>query len=87
MTSTSIENLPAIWDDARDVPFFRITASLFTPEFCCGASGLLASYDDTADNAPFSASDPASNTSAPADSTDRNPATDDLLPVRVRRNG
>ena len=40
MTSTSIENLPATWVDARDIPFFRMTTALFTPEFCFGASAL-----------------------------------------------
>jgi hypothetical protein len=46
MSTNRVETLPAIWDDARDIPFFRITARLFTPEFCLGASVLLASYDD-----------------------------------------
>ena len=45
MTTTRVE-LPAIWDDARDLPFFRITAGLFPPDFCLGATVLLASYDD-----------------------------------------
>jgi hypothetical protein len=31
LTTTAVENLPAIWDDARDIPFLRITARLFTP--------------------------------------------------------
>jgi hypothetical protein len=47
MTTTAIETVPAIWDDARDIPFFRITARLFSPEFCVAASVLLAGYDDT----------------------------------------
>jgi hypothetical protein len=47
MTSTDIENLPASWDDARDVPFFRITAALFSSEFCFGAGTLLARYHYT----------------------------------------
>ena len=47
MTSTAVENIPAIWDDARDIPFFRITARLFTPDFCLRAGLLLASDDDT----------------------------------------
>ncbi len=47
MTTTRVETIPATWDDARDLPFFRITERLFTPEFCFGASVLLASYDDT----------------------------------------
>ncbi|SFU03511.1 hypothetical protein SAMN05660657_04947 [Geodermatophilus amargosae] len=49
MTTTPSENIPAIWDDARDIPFFRITARLFTPELRLGASLLLACNDkDTA---------------------------------------
>ncbi len=46
MSTNRVETLPATWDDARDIPFFRVTARLFTPEFCLGASVLLASYDD-----------------------------------------
>ena len=45
MTTSAVENLPAIWDCARDIPFLRITARLFTLEFCLGASVLLVSYD------------------------------------------
>ena len=48
MDTTAVENIPQRWDDARDVPFFRITADLFPPAFCMGASVLLASYDDDA---------------------------------------
>ena len=33
------------WTDEREGVFFRITASLFPPEFLYGASVLLASYD------------------------------------------
>jgi hypothetical protein len=36
----------AAWDDARDARFFTVTARLFSPAFCLGASVLLASYDD-----------------------------------------
>ncbi len=46
MSTDRVDTLPAIWDDARDIPFFRVTAQLFTSEFCLGASVLLASYDD-----------------------------------------
>ena len=46
MTTTRVETLPATWDDARDLPFFGITARLFPPEICYGAGVLLASYDD-----------------------------------------
>ena len=41
-----IEGIPTQWDDARDDTFFRITATLFAPEFTMGAGVLLASYDD-----------------------------------------
>ena len=82
MTSTSIENLPATWDDARDIPFFRITAALFTPEFCFGASALLESYDDTTDR--VSGTSPA--LAATHSGTDNQPVGD-LISVRVRRAG
>ena len=82
MTSTSIENLPATWDDARDIPFFRITAALFTPEFCFGASALLESYDDTTD----CVQDTWSEEAATYDGTESQ-LVGDLIPVRVRRAG
>lgn len=41
----STESIPQVWDDERDGQFFGITASLFTPAYCYGASVLLASYD------------------------------------------
>ena len=41
----SIESIPQVWDDERDGQFFHVTASLFTPAYCYGASTLLASYD------------------------------------------
>lgn len=34
------------WDDVRDAYFFRITALIFSSQFCFGASTLLATYDD-----------------------------------------
>jgi hypothetical protein len=34
------------WNDARDACFFTITARLFSPQFCFGASTLLGTYDD-----------------------------------------
>ena len=40
------EAIPAEWLDERDEPFFRITATLFSADFCFGAGVLLASYDD-----------------------------------------
>jgi hypothetical protein len=42
---TATETIPTTWDDVRDSQFFCITAHLFSPEFCCGAGVLLASYD------------------------------------------
>jgi hypothetical protein len=45
MTITRIENVPLIWDEPRDVPFFALTAWLFSPDFTYGAGVLLASYD------------------------------------------
>jgi hypothetical protein len=32
MITTAVENTPAIRDDARDIPFFRIPARLLTRE-------------------------------------------------------
>ena len=48
MNTTSIENIPQIWTD-QDEQFFRVTAALFSPDFCYGASVLLASYDNDTD--------------------------------------
>ena len=31
MSSTRTETAPGTWDDARDVPFFTLTARLFAP--------------------------------------------------------
>jgi hypothetical protein len=45
MTTNRIENVPLTWDDPRDVPFFAMTAWLFSPDFTYGAGVLLASYD------------------------------------------
>lgn len=84
MISTNSENLPASWDDARDIPFFRITAALFTPEFCFGAGALLASYDDTTDLEPAAPCVDLESTAAATAGTSNQP-TGDLIPVRVRR--
>lgn len=46
MATYGTEDIPSSWDNDRDTAFFRITASLFSPEFTLGASVLLASYDD-----------------------------------------
>jgi hypothetical protein len=83
MTSTAIENLPEIWDDVHDIPFFRIVAGLFTLEFCIGASFLLASNRSDEDTASFSVAE-VSTTSANADSHPQ-PARGGI-PVPVRRN-
>jgi hypothetical protein len=48
MTTSRVETVPTIWDDTRDLPFFHVTARLFTADFCLGASVLLATYDDDA---------------------------------------
>jgi hypothetical protein len=34
------------WDDVRGVCFFRITARIFSSQFCFGASTLLGTCDD-----------------------------------------
>jgi hypothetical protein len=38
--------VPQDWDEARDIPFFRVTTGLFSSAFCSGAGVLLASNDD-----------------------------------------
>jgi hypothetical protein len=48
MSPAAIESIPTQWVDERDVPFFRVTASLFDPEFVLGGTVLLASYDTDA---------------------------------------
>jgi hypothetical protein len=57
MNSISTETVSQVWSD-RDEQFFRITAALFSTEFCYGASVLLASYDDDAGSQPQSSSTP-----------------------------
>ena len=42
MSATPIETIPTTWDDSRDGAFFRITAGLFSGDFCFGAGVLLA---------------------------------------------
>ena len=34
------------WDDRRGGALFRLTAQVFPPSFCAGASVLLGSYDE-----------------------------------------
>ena len=46
MDIDAIESIPTGWDDARDLVFFRITAGLFSWDFCFGAGVLLAANDD-----------------------------------------
>ena len=46
MNSTRSHTIPQDWDEARDIPFFRVTAPLFSSAFCFGAGVLLASNDD-----------------------------------------
>ncbi|HWL35513.1 MAG TPA: hypothetical protein VNQ77_04915 [Frankiaceae bacterium] len=77
MTTTAAENLPSSWDAARDVPFFRITARVFSPDFCLGAGVLLAAndQDDTR----------GSRTTTPATIDTAVHADRDLVPVRARR--
>ena len=48
MNAISNESVPQIWND-QDEQFFRIAAALFSPDFCYGASVLLASYDNDTD--------------------------------------
>ena len=60
MTITRIENVPLTWDDPRDVPFFTLTAWLFSPDFSYGAGVLLASYDPAVSDHSVSAADHAS---------------------------
>lgn len=80
MTTPRVHTLPLSWDDARDTPFFRITARLFTPDFCLGASVLLAG-NDVVDDLP--SVPPSVRTVAPAVAT---AARHDGLGVRVRRS-
>jgi hypothetical protein len=46
MAITRAQTIPQDWDEARDIPFFRVTAGLFSPAFCFGAGVLLAGNDD-----------------------------------------
>lgn len=48
MDVPGIERIPRTWDDRVDVPFFTLTAGLFRPDFCLGASVLLAGNDEDA---------------------------------------
>jgi hypothetical protein len=86
MTTTAAENLPAIWDGARDIPFFRITARPFTPEFCLGASVLLVSYDGgPVDTVQLTPAQHGSSTTAPAGVDNHTQPERYTIPVRVRR--
>ena len=86
MTTTRVETLPTSWDDARDLPFFRITDRLFPADFCFGAGVLLASYDDTLDEAAAPAAPEwRAVLAAPASADDHTQSERGLLPVQVRR--
>jgi hypothetical protein len=61
MNATAVETIPTEWIDERDVPFFRITTSVFGSDFVFGATVLLASYDSAeASNGLLDLSDSAS---------------------------
>lgn len=84
-TTTAVETIPNTWDDARDIPFFRLTARLFTPAFSFGAGVLLASYDDAAvASAGHAGAERGTGTTAAKVDTLSRPERD-LVPVRVRR--
>ncbi len=86
MTTTRVETLPTSWDDARDLPFFRITDRLFSPDFCSGAGVLLASYDDTLGQADTPAApERRPVTATPATTNHHTQPERGLLPVQVRR--
>jgi len=86
MTTPRVETLPTSWDDARDLPFFRITDRLFPPDFCFGAGVLLASYDDSLGEADTpAAAERRTVTATPATTHDHTHAERGLLPVQVRR--
>ena len=72
----STESIPQVWDDERDGQFFHITASLFTPAYCCGASVLLASYDP--EDAFTVAADTRAQTASPQPATPTASSTADL---------
>ena len=89
MTTTRVRTLPVTWDDARDLPFFRITERLFTPDFCFGAGVLLASYDNDRPGAVDGAATTERRTStATAARLDTHTQPErGRLPVQVRRTG
>jgi len=67
MSTQTHESVPTIWLDERDVPFFRLTAQLFSPAYAAGAGVLLASYD--IDDEPAGAALPASEEETNHDAT------------------
>ena len=87
MTTTRVETLPSTWDDARDLPFFRITDRLFPPDFCFGAGVLLASYDDrTADTVDTpAAAERRGGTPAPAVPDGHRQPERHRVPTQLRR--
>ena len=83
-TNTAVEQIPTTWDDTRDGDFFRITARIFTPAFCLGASVLFASNDHTVSGTQRTR--PVSSTATPAgDDRSQAQAERELIPVQVRR--
>jgi hypothetical protein len=49
MSAIDVERIPTNWEDARDVPFFRIAALLFPSGFVAAAGALLAGFDRDVD--------------------------------------
>ncbi len=85
MTTTRVETLPATWDDARDLPFFRITHHVLPPDLCFGASVLLASYDDAPGTQATAAATERRTVTATSASTDtRTQPERGLTPAPVR---
>jgi hypothetical protein len=85
MTTTRVETLPTRWDDASDVPFFRITERLFTPDFCSGASVLLASYDDSLGELDSPVAERRTVVATSAGTRTRTQTDHGPVPARVRR--
>jgi hypothetical protein len=85
MITTEVENIPRIWDDARDIRCFRIIARLFSPDFCLGASVLLASNDDKVNTVQPTPAEGRTSATAPAGVNRHARPERDVIPVRVRR--
>lgn len=76
MKATRAETIPDTWDPTRDVPFFRITARMFSSSFCRSASLLLAQNDENRENTS------AATPNAPEEP--RTTAEPHVVPVPVR---